>query len=228
MQQSQKTLNPWLVSYITQNRASKNRYEIDKYLIEAGYEPAQIEATWQTVLNSNTVITDLSIPPFMWFRRVLWIINVFSIGLILVLLLFASSQVEKEAKSNFFFLTFDNITMHVFTIGFLAIALGLILWGSIYITRRIWHGSWRITLAQLALLIGFLFIPNYSYSNDQYLIGYCLIAIFATNGWAFQDYNNGIKGWGKSLALYIGLLFVSWFVYLFIALLGCAPRCGMP
>jgi hypothetical protein len=40
-------LNPWLVSYLVQHHPTKSRYEIDKYLIEAGYSPKEIEIAWQ-------------------------------------------------------------------------------------------------------------------------------------------------------------------------------------
>ena len=47
MQPSQQALNPWLVSYIQQNHSTKSRYEIDRYLIETGHNPAEIEAVWK-------------------------------------------------------------------------------------------------------------------------------------------------------------------------------------
>ena len=47
MQQSSEAgLNPWLTSYIAQYRDKKSRYEIDKFLIESGYNPAEIELAW--------------------------------------------------------------------------------------------------------------------------------------------------------------------------------------
>lgn len=45
--QQTETVNPWLVSYIEQHRNNQSRYEIDKYLIETGYNPAEIEQAWQ-------------------------------------------------------------------------------------------------------------------------------------------------------------------------------------
>lgn len=48
MQQSSQSLNPWLISYIEQQRNKQSRYEIDKYLIAAGYDPAEIEFVWQS------------------------------------------------------------------------------------------------------------------------------------------------------------------------------------
>lgn len=43
---SEAGLNPWLTSYIAQYRDKKSRYEIDKFLIESGYNPAEIELAW--------------------------------------------------------------------------------------------------------------------------------------------------------------------------------------
>jgi hypothetical protein len=51
MTQSHLSLNPWLTSYILQYAAVKSRYEIDKYLIEAGCEPTEIELAWQQQLS---------------------------------------------------------------------------------------------------------------------------------------------------------------------------------
>jgi hypothetical protein len=51
MPQSQSPLNPWLVSYIKQHHNQKSRYEIDSYLIQAGYNPAEIEVVWKTILS---------------------------------------------------------------------------------------------------------------------------------------------------------------------------------
>lgn len=53
MQQTPSSLNPWLLSYVLQRHKSRSRYEIDRYLIEAGYNPTQIEVTWQTVLSGS-------------------------------------------------------------------------------------------------------------------------------------------------------------------------------
>lgn len=53
MQQAPSPLNPWLLSYILQNYKSHSRYEIDSYLIAAGYNPTDIEATWQAILSNN-------------------------------------------------------------------------------------------------------------------------------------------------------------------------------
>src|SRR5690348_8008923 len=47
MQQSSQSLNPWLVSYIRQHKNTQTRYDIDKYLINAGYNPTEIEEVWQ-------------------------------------------------------------------------------------------------------------------------------------------------------------------------------------
>lgn len=54
MPESPQSLNPWLVSYITQHHKRQNRYEIDRYLIESGYNPLEIEAVWQTLQNQTS------------------------------------------------------------------------------------------------------------------------------------------------------------------------------
>ena len=48
MSQPSQSLNPWLISYIEQQRAKQSRYQIDKYLIELGNDPAEIELVWQS------------------------------------------------------------------------------------------------------------------------------------------------------------------------------------
>jgi hypothetical protein len=47
MQQSSQSLNPWLLSYIEQQRSKQSRYKIDKYLLDSGCDPAEIELVWQ-------------------------------------------------------------------------------------------------------------------------------------------------------------------------------------
>jgi hypothetical protein len=55
MPQFQKPLNPWLTSYISQNAKNKSRFEIDKYLIQAGYDPTEIELAWQWVASGKKI-----------------------------------------------------------------------------------------------------------------------------------------------------------------------------
>lgn len=56
-------INPWLASYVDQHQGKQTRYEIDKYLIEAGYNPAEIELAW-TIRDENNY--SLSKPKFKW------------------------------------------------------------------------------------------------------------------------------------------------------------------
>jgi hypothetical protein len=53
MHPSQQAPNQWLISYIEQYKDKKSRYEIDRYLIEAGYNGSEIETGWQYVQNSK-------------------------------------------------------------------------------------------------------------------------------------------------------------------------------
>src|SRR5690349_16573887 len=48
MSQPCQSLKPWLLSYIEQRRAKQSRYQIDKYLIALGNDPAEIELVWQS------------------------------------------------------------------------------------------------------------------------------------------------------------------------------------
>lgn len=53
MQEPQPPLDHWLVSYILHKRRNQSRFEIDQYLINLHYNPAQIEAAWQAVLDNT-------------------------------------------------------------------------------------------------------------------------------------------------------------------------------
>ncbi len=59
--QKQEPLNPWLVSYILQQRFLYSRYEIDRYLLAAGYGSTELEAAWQAV----TASASSPVPPFI-------------------------------------------------------------------------------------------------------------------------------------------------------------------
>jgi hypothetical protein len=41
--------NPWLISYLSENQRLKSRYELDKYLLEAGHTPQDIELAWEAL-----------------------------------------------------------------------------------------------------------------------------------------------------------------------------------
>jgi hypothetical protein len=47
MNNTQPIPNAWLLSYITSHHITTNRYQIDLYLLGAGYDPAEIENAWQ-------------------------------------------------------------------------------------------------------------------------------------------------------------------------------------
>src|SRR5690242_11808550 len=49
-----QVINPWLNSYIEQHYLSKSRYDIDRYLINAGYDPKEIEEAWAVLLRSSS------------------------------------------------------------------------------------------------------------------------------------------------------------------------------
>jgi hypothetical protein len=53
MQEPQPPLDHWLVSYILHKRRNQSRFEIDQYLINLHYNPAQIETAWQAVLDNT-------------------------------------------------------------------------------------------------------------------------------------------------------------------------------
>ncbi len=46
MPKLEKDLNPWIFSYIRHHHNAHSRYEIDRYLIETGANPAEIEEVW--------------------------------------------------------------------------------------------------------------------------------------------------------------------------------------
>ena len=224
MAQMQPSTNPWITSYINQNNSSKSRYEIDQFLIEAGYAPDQIEKAWRLFLHPNTTPPESAILPFIWFRRGLWLVNSFLVALILVIYLFASFQLAKEGRTEFLFLTINSTIMHAAVIMLLASMLGFILLiGGVLVRKNIWHGDWRIMLVVILLLIVFISIPRYFYDND--LIENCLLAVVATNSWTFPDFNKGIRGWSKSLIFYLIVLFIGWLLYLFLSVITCGAGC---
>ncbi len=139
--QSQPSINPWLKNYISQDQSSKSRYEIDRFLIEAGYEPNQIEKAWELLLNPTDTHPAPITSYFTWFRRGLWLVNSFSVSLLLVLYLFASSEVAKEGNIKIFLLTINIAVMDIIVIIFLTLMLGLVLLSGFWIGKRIWHGS---------------------------------------------------------------------------------------
>ncbi len=49
MQEIKNSFNPRLVNYIQQHYGKNSRYEIDRYLLEAGHNPAEIEAVWEAL-----------------------------------------------------------------------------------------------------------------------------------------------------------------------------------
>lgn len=49
MREVKKLPNSQLVSYILRRYQSHTRYEIDRYLLERGYHPGEIEEAWETV-----------------------------------------------------------------------------------------------------------------------------------------------------------------------------------
>lgn len=53
MQQASQSSNFWLEDYIKQNYQKKSRYDIDKYLLEAGFDGAEIEAVWKNLAQTN-------------------------------------------------------------------------------------------------------------------------------------------------------------------------------
>lgn len=53
MQEPSPPLDHWLVSYILHKRRNQSRFEIDQYLINLHYNPAQIETAWQAVLDNT-------------------------------------------------------------------------------------------------------------------------------------------------------------------------------
>lgn len=83
MLQPQQTLNPWLVSYISQHHKTQTRYEIDRYLLETGYEASKIEAAWQSFETASVV--ELPKPQkLVWLNSSLVIISTFLIILLLI------------------------------------------------------------------------------------------------------------------------------------------------
>lgn len=46
MSRPQEPLETWMVTYISQLQLSKSRYEIDSHLINAGYDPVELETAW--------------------------------------------------------------------------------------------------------------------------------------------------------------------------------------
>src|SRR5689334_9063449 len=79
------------MSYIKQHQASQTRYQIDKYLIEAGYNPAEIELVWQTInqkgYNSDKDKSKRNLTPYLMEAKnpQLWIILVIGIAVLAVL-----------------------------------------------------------------------------------------------------------------------------------------------
>lgn len=59
MQQASQSLNPWLLSYVEQHRNKQSRYQIDKYLIDAGYDVSEIELAWQFLTQIKVVDTPI-------------------------------------------------------------------------------------------------------------------------------------------------------------------------
>jgi hypothetical protein len=53
LQQAEATLNPWLFSYIRQHQNQQTRFEIDRYLLNEGANPVEIEAVWQYLAASS-------------------------------------------------------------------------------------------------------------------------------------------------------------------------------
>jgi hypothetical protein len=51
----QPALKTSIVDYISQYHTTKTRYEIDKHLIDIGYDGADIDLAWQAVTQSHSV-----------------------------------------------------------------------------------------------------------------------------------------------------------------------------
>lgn len=50
MEKVEEQLDPWIRSYIAVHYPRQTRYEIDRYLIDVGYDPKAIDAVWQVIL----------------------------------------------------------------------------------------------------------------------------------------------------------------------------------
>jgi hypothetical protein len=70
-----QVVNPWLISYITQQRQSQSRYEIDSYLLEVGYDPVEIELAWQRVKQPDQVF-DAQVQPNRTTRAIYLVVGI--------------------------------------------------------------------------------------------------------------------------------------------------------
>jgi hypothetical protein len=99
MQQTSESSNYWLVSYITHQCKRQSRYEIDKYLLEAGYKAQDIEVAWQIISQPVKVAQPSLLAKTFYFVGAL-----FSLGIAFLILQSAGSY--KYLPALVFFLVF--------------------------------------------------------------------------------------------------------------------------
>ena len=104
MSESEKGSNAWLKIYVRYYRHLRTRYEIDRYLLEAGCDPVALEAAWQVVLSeeASTRLRHSYRPAELLTPRLLPIILNLAVLLVAVLWSsFTGSDIEK-AESKWF------------------------------------------------------------------------------------------------------------------------------
>lgn len=87
MPQPQPSQTDWVYLYVSQNHASKTRYEIDLYLLSNGCDPLELEAVWQT-LQGKPEKKKRNLPDISKWLPKLPGITVFVLSLVLLFLTF--------------------------------------------------------------------------------------------------------------------------------------------
>jgi hypothetical protein len=100
MTQAQQPLNPWIMSYINEQRHKQSRYEIDKFLLDAGCNPVDIELAWQNLEHASSPLADTPAAQPNLITRICYIIA----AVIFVIIMFSSIEMGLSFNFGLFFL----------------------------------------------------------------------------------------------------------------------------
>lgn len=141
---SQQNLNPWLLSYVTQQHQKQSRYEIDKYLIEAGYSPGEIELVWKNLSQQNAA--ERSVLDWLYWTLILIILIVIPLLSTFVFLSLLPSTPLFVVSWFIFLIASTTLTVQQWTLIPFAVKILLVLFLLMF---------WSFSL----LILPFLFVP---------------------------------------------------------------------